>query len=352
MKTNIQNILKKTYTASRAVIKLNQHEIAAIACGAIIGILVVTNTSLLENNTVTGQVIERNESNTETLPLFTIQSSQRSIASSETSIPSLHPAAEKVFLSSAASVMTSSESSQISSSVRSAISSSVSQESFPAFDHTSFPVSKVPNWGTMRTPDEWNRSYKEMTEADFISVPRYDLTVLTTPMDALTTPLRDENIPKITAKLFYSTRFFGSYNLDAGEFTGTHPALDLKLARGTPIGAIAGGRVSTIEKNQMYGLHVVIEHRLKSGEVFFSLYGHFDATFVNAGDTIVPGKTIGIVGMTGNTTASHLHLQIDHGIAGEAHHIPYLPSSIPSTAEAGAHVVNPINFIGQYRNGE
>ena len=244
-------------------------------------------------------------------------------------------------------IMSSSQEKTSEAITRSEESSSI--ESFPAFDHTSWPIGKVPNWGAMRTPEEWNRTYGELKESDFVPIPRYDLSVLTTPMETLTTPLRDENIPKITAKLFYSTRFFGSYNIDAGEWTGRHPALDLKLARGTPIGAIAGGRVSSVEKNEMYGLHVVIEHRLKTGETFYSIYGHFDAAFVHAGQEIAGGQTIGVVGMTGHTTAPHLHLQIDRGEPNEAHHLPYLPTSIPSQEEGLKHCVHPIDFLKQYR---
>ncbi len=209
----------------------------------------------------------------------------------------------------------------------------------------------MPNWGAMRTPDEWNRTYSELTEADFVSIPRYDMSVLTTPMESLTKPLRDENIPKITAKLFYSTRFFGSYDLDSGEFTWTHAGVDLKLARGTPIGAIGGGRVTSVTTTQMLGLHVIVEHRLANGETYYSIYGHFDRAAVQAGEDIVPGQTLGYVGMTGNTSAPHLHLQIDHGKPGENHQ-PYYTTVAPSAAEAAKYVVHPISFISKWRAGD
>lgn len=184
-----------------------------------------------------------------------------------------------------------------------------------------------------------------MTREDFVSIPSYNMGVLTTPMSSLTNPLKDENIPAITAKLFYSTRFYSTYDLDAAEHTGEHVGVDLKLARGTPIGAIAGGRVTSVTKTQRLGLHVVIEHRLKNGEVYFSIYGHFDSAAVSPGQDVKPGQTVGYVGMTGNTSAPHLHLQIDLGTAGE-NHLPY------EGAESDAKTVHPITFLGKWRSGE
>lgn len=183
-----------------------------------------------------------------------------------------------------------------------------------------------------------------MTTADFVPIPRYNLTMLTIPMGGLTEPVREENIPVITAKLFYSTRFFGVYDLDAGENTGTHAGIDLKLARGTPIGAIAGGRVAVVAQTQRLGLHVIVEHRLKNGETVYSIYGHFGSVSVTEGQDVAPGQIVGLVGMTGNTTSPHLHLQIDKGVAGERH--------VPYEGPRTDRVLNPISFIGASAGGE
>jgi murein DD-endopeptidase MepM/ murein hydrolase activator NlpD len=196
----------------------------------------------------------------------------------------------------------------------------------------------------MRTPAEWNRTYGQMTAADFVSIPRYDLKSLTTPMAGLTNPIKTENIPMITAKLFYSTRFFGIYDLDAGEFTGTHAGVDLKLARGTPVGAIAGGRVAVVTQTQRLGLHVIIEHRLRNGETYYSIYGHFDSVPVKEGQDITPGQTVGLAGMTGNTSSPHVHLQVDKGVPGERH--------IPYEGPLRSNVLNPIAFIREHSEKE
>lgn len=200
-------------------------------------------------------------------------------------------------------------------------------DAFPAFDHASFPVSRVPNWGAMTKPEQWNRSYAEMTDEDFVAVPAYDLSVLTIPMEELQKD-RMGNIPQITAKLFYSTRFMGTYDLDAGEYTGSHDGVDLKLAPGTPVGAIGGGRVTAVLTDDMYGNHVIIEHRI-GDQVFHSLYGHLQRSALGVGDDVAPGQTVGYVGMTGNASAPHLHLQVDDD-----------------------HPVNPMTFIQEHRRAQ
>ncbi len=224
-------------------------------------------------------------------------------------------------------------------------------ESCAPFIRSSFPVAKVPNWGAMHTPDEWNRPYSQMTPEDFVAVPRYDLALLTTPLSVLSALPEGESVSAITAKLFYSTRYFGSYNIDAGEWTGLHAAVDLKLAFGTPVGAIGGGTVAGTGTDEHLGRFVMIRHCTSQG-VFYSVYGHFDRILVHADQSVRPGETIGTVGMTGETTAAHVHVAVDREIAGETRHYPYRPRSMPGAAEAKKYSMNPLTFIAQFRAGD
>lgn len=215
---------------------------------------------------------------------------------------------------------------------------------FPPFERAVFPVSRVPNWGIMDTEEEWRRTFSEMTNEDFVPVPRYDMDTLMTPMESLLVR-RAESVPAITTKLFYSTRHFAAYDLDAGEFSAVHPGVDLKLALGTPIGAIGGGRVHAVRSDARgLGLHIIIEHRIR-GDTYFSIYGHFGSVHVQEGDTVRPGTIVGRVGITGNTTAPHLHLQVDRGEPDELAHQPYWPSSLPGRTEASHFTVHPLQFI-------
>lgn len=222
------------------------------------------------------------------------------------------------------------------------------QAAFPAFDHTEFPVSDVPDWGTMRSPAEWDRPFGQIPASEFVPLPPYDLSTLQIPLSSLANPIRPAFIPAITAKLTYSTRYYGAYDLDVGEFSGLHPGIDLKLAFGTPVGAVAGGRVSLVQKkDDGLGLYVIVEHRLASGERIFSIYGHLDTAWVQEGEDVRPGQIIGTVGLSGRTTAPHLHLQIDRD-DGSVPHQPYWPTRIPSPAEAARHTLHPIDFIRQF----
>ncbi len=221
-----------------------------------------------------------------------------------------------------------------------------SSPSFPFFGAAVAPVSVVPDWGAMTSAAEWDRTFDEMPASAFVPLPAYDLAVLTRPMADL---LRDRRaqVGAITAKLTYSTRYFGAYDLDAGEFSGNHPGIDIKLAEGTPIGSVAGGRVQSVRERPGLGLTVIVEHRHPADGTFFSVYGHLGSASVAEGSDVAPGTILGVVGMTGRTTAPHLHLQIDRSVSTGAH-TPYVPLVTPSPQEADRFGMHPIGFLSRY----
>lgn len=225
-------------------------------------------------------------------------------------------------------------------------------DTFPPFGFAIAPFGFSPDWGSMKSTAQFTRSFCEMKPADFTAPPAYDIQVLTTPLAKLNGQPRTPEVTRdITAKLFYSTRYLGKYDLDSAEYVATtHPALDIKMPKGTPVGAIAGGEVNAVGNDpQGLGIHVIIEHHLpQTGERVFSVYGHLQAAIVNAGDPIVPGQVIGIVGNTGDSTAPHLHLQIDRARTGELVHAVYVPGSSTTIAEATRMTIHPIDFLRQY----
>jgi murein DD-endopeptidase MepM/ murein hydrolase activator NlpD len=219
-------------------------------------------------------------------------------------------------------------------------------EEFPAFGTAVFPVSSVPNWGAMTTPAEWNRRFEELPESAFVPLPPYNLTVLTHPLQTLLAD-RWAHVGALTAKLTYSTRFFGAYDLDAGEFTGNHPGIDIKLAAGTPLQSVAGGRVDSVRDRPGLGLTVIVEHRHPTDGTFYSVYGHLETSGVREGQRVSAGDMLGTVGMTGRTTAPHVHWQIDRGHPGGGH-VPFAPFILPSPQEADRFTVHPIDFVHRY----
>lgn len=90
-----------------------------------------------------------------------------------------------------------------------------------------------------------------------------------------------------------------------GGTTSFHGAIDIAVARGTPIKAAAGGVVILARYYGLAGKTVFIDH----GGGMTTLYFHMDRIDVNKGDTVVIGDQIGTVGTTGRSTGSHLHFE-------------------------------------------
>ncbi len=211
---------------------------------------------------------------------------------------------------------------------------------FPAFVRAVHPFSRVPNWGAM-TLAEMRRPVGEFADDEWVAIPAYNMSTLTTPMSTLRHDGEvypgKESI--VTAKLYYSTRYMGKYDLDAAEYSGEHPGLDLKQPLGTGVGAIGGGRVYSVSNSRELGMHVIIEHRNDSGR-FFSLYAHLSSAKVGTGDAVRPGQTIGFVGLTGMTSGPHLHLEVHKGT-------PAAADGLHAAAFSESNVINPMTFISR-----
>jgi len=96
-----------------------------------------------------------------------------------------------------------------------------------------------------------------------------------------------------------------------GGGAGFHPGLDLAAVAGTPIRAAADGTVVTAGDCGGYGNCVVVDH----GVSLATLYGHQSVVLVTAGQPVVAGQVIGLVGSTGMSTGPHLHFELRlHGI--------------------------------------
>ena len=88
--------------------------------------------------------------------------------------------------------------------------------------------------------------------------------------------------------------------------SGAHTGLDIATSRGTPIKAAASGTVVYAGYKGSLGNLVVISH----GNGVQTYYGHCQTIKVSVGDQVSQGAVIATVGSTGNSTGSHLHLEI------------------------------------------
>ena len=90
----------------------------------------------------------------------------------------------------------------------------------------------------------------------------------------------------------------------------THLAIDIKADRTAVVSAAEAGTVKSIKNDPRYGLTVVIEHT----NGFTSVYSNLlTAEFVEEGEKVEKGQTIGTVGNTATfeiADESHLHFEI------------------------------------------
>ncbi|MGC5326466.1 peptidoglycan DD-metalloendopeptidase family protein [Brevibacillus sp. SYSU BS000544] len=86
-----------------------------------------------------------------------------------------------------------------------------------------------------------------------------------------------------------------------------HQGID--IAGSGSIRAADNGRVVQAGWNGNYGKSVIIDH----GNGVQTLYGHMRSVSVDVGDVVAKGKTIGIMGSTGDSTGVHLHFEVRKG---------------------------------------
>ena len=96
---------------------------------------------------------------------------------------------------------------------------------------------------------------------------------------------------------------------DSGNWSSVHTGLDFAVGYGTPIHAITSGVVTEATYDGSYGNKVVIT--TDDGTEIW--YCHQEALAVSVGQSITAGEVIGSVGLTGNTTGAHLHLEVRPG---------------------------------------
>ena len=104
---------------------------------------------------------------------------------------------------------------------------------------------------------------------------------------------------------------YGSQRILNGKPRRPHYGTDIAAPEGTPVAAMAAGKVAFVHPGMFFnGKTVLIDHGLG----LRSVYIHLSATAVRAGDTVAAGQRIGAIGATGRATGPHLHfaLTLEH----------------------------------------
>jgi len=96
-------------------------------------------------------------------------------------------------------------------------------------------------------------------------------------------------------------------------------AVDLASPVGSTIYAVGAGKVIFVSTNGSYnhgwGNDVIIDH----GNGVQTLYAHMSTVSATVGESVSGGTIIGAVGMTGDTTGAHLHIEFHHAANPFAH---------------------------------
>ncbi len=227
-------------------------------------------------------------------------------------------------------------------------------DNVPSFNGTVYPFPKAPDWFSVGGANK--RLYSSYSASELVPAPRYNISVLGS---------KDEwKRSKVNPKITYPIVYMGQYKFNHIENKGSHPAVDIKLATGTPVIAISNGIVvKALEKTTGYGKHVVIKHvGVPEYGTLYSSYSHMSKLGVKVGQIVKKGEEIGKVGSTGTSTTPHIHFQIDRA---NAPFHPYWPFTWKDTKAAGVsyteavnrgigqkngfrYTLNPFNFIHQY----
>jgi len=108
-------------------------------------------------------------------------------------------------------------------------------------------------------------------------------------------------------------RLMGPYGQRSDPFSGEgnefHKGVDISAPTGTTVRATADGIVILSEWMSSYGRLVVIDH----GGGIQTYYAHLSRFFVQAGEEVRRGESVGAVGSSGRVTAPHLHYEVRLG---------------------------------------
>jgi len=104
----------------------------------------------------------------------------------------------------------------------------------------------------------------------------------------------------------YRPANFGDRRVINGDPRMPHSGVDIRLPEGTPVRAIADGRVAFAGEQFFGGRSVVIDH----GAGVFSVYYHLKEFAVAEGQAVSRGDRVGSVGATGRATGPHLHFGV------------------------------------------
>ncbi|MGW1163256.1 M23 family metallopeptidase [Streptomyces sp. NPDC002513] len=114
-----------------------------------------------------------------------------------------------------------------------------------------------------------------------------------------------ERLNAFVAPVFHSYVSTGYKSGGSLWSSGAHTGIDFHAVTGTPVHAVGSGTVVETGWGGAYGNQIVI----KMHDGTYTQYGHLSSIGVYVGQSVTPGRQIGLAGATGNTTGPHLHFE-------------------------------------------
>jgi len=90
-------------------------------------------------------------------------------------------------------------------------------------------------------------------------------------------------------------------------FSSYHPGIDIAAGLGMPVRPILDGEIIQVSRD-FFGLGNYVEVAHENG--FKSKYAHMGKIYVKTGQKVTSENILGEVGMSGNTSGPHTHLEI------------------------------------------
>lgn len=130
------------------------------------------------------------------------------------------------------------------------------------------------------------------------------------------------NIPQLAAPINQELATLTERAYGNGGYYG-HNGIDIAAEYGTPVNAVADGKVVAADWLGGYGMCVILEH-----DGYLTLYAHLSEFDTMAGRELKAGEQVGWVGSTGQATGSHLHFEIITASDDIIDPLEYLPEFI------------------------
>ncbi|MCF7857916.1 MAG: M23 family metallopeptidase [Candidatus Cloacimonetes bacterium] len=85
-----------------------------------------------------------------------------------------------------------------------------------------------------------------------------------------------------------------------------HNGLDIGNKTGTPIYAVADGKISSIGQQKYFGKYIAVKHKFG----YQTNYAHLHKIYVKKGELVKRGQIIAEMGDSGRSTGAHLHFEV------------------------------------------